>query len=116
MVATVIAFVSAQSEQPRKIPIMLMVGCLEQDANQAWLVTSATDPMETVTKGSPPLADTEAAKLSGANRYRLIGVSEFNLPAHKGHKERVEGLVIAAKPMNRLNVTSVRHLADVCTK
>ena len=44
---------------------------------------------------------------SGKNEFRLIGVSEFKLPAHRDHTVLVKGLHIKATPVSRLNVTSV---------
>jgi hypothetical protein len=90
------------------------VGCVGQEGNETWVLTSATDAVELGSKSPALPTEADAATLSGQNKYRLIGISEFNLPTHKGHKERVEGLLIAAKPMSRLNVTSVKHVADTC--
>ena len=47
--------------------------------------------------------------------YRLIGTSEFDLPAHKGHTVLVKGLFIKATPTSRVNVTSVTMIAASCT-
>ena len=52
---------------------------------------------------------------SGPNTYRLIGTSEFDLPAHKGHMVLVKGLFIKASPTSRVNVTSVTMVATTCT-
>ncbi|MBI1874371.1 MAG: hypothetical protein HYS05_10875 [Acidobacteria bacterium] len=94
--------------------MVVVVGCLGQEGSETWVLTSATEAIELASKTPAPPSEADAVKLSGQNKYRLIGISEFNLPTHKGHKERVEGLLIAAKPMSRLNVTSVKHVADTC--
>lgn len=112
--ASGLAVAAAQSEPPRKVPIVVVVGCVGQESNETWMLTSATDAIEAGSKLPAPPTEADAANLSGQNKYRLIGISEFNLPTHKGHKERVEGLFIAAKPLSRLNVTSVKHVADTC--
>ncbi|MBI4476635.1 MAG: hypothetical protein HY654_05645 [Acidobacteria bacterium] len=111
---TVVRIAAAQPEPPRKVPIVVVVGCLGQEVDDTWVVSSAANPIELGSKAPSPPSDAEAAKLTGTSRYRLIGTSEFSLPGHKGHKVRVEGLLIQAKPMNRLNITSVRHIADTC--
>ena len=46
--------------------------------------------------------------------YRLIGVSEFDLPAHKGHTVLVKGLFIKATPVSRVNITSVTMVSTAC--
>ena len=43
----------------------------------------------------------------GRNQFRLIGVSEFNLPAAPGPTVIIKGLLIKATPVSRLNITSV---------
>ena len=43
-----------------------------------------------------------------------IGISEFDLPSHKGHNVLVKGLHVKAAPVSRLNVTSVTMLATTC--
>ena len=46
--------------------------------------------------------------------HRLIGLSEFDLPAHKGHTVLVKGLFIKAAPVSRVNVTSVAMVSTAC--
>ena len=50
----------------------------------------------------------------GKGRFQLIGVSEFDLPAHKGHTVLVKGLLVKAAPVSRVNVTSVTMVATTC--
>jgi hypothetical protein len=50
----------------------------------------------------------------GKNRFKLIGVEMFNLPARKGRTVVVQGLLIKATPESRLNVTSVASLSAAC--
>jgi hypothetical protein len=51
---------------------------------------------------------------SGKNQFRLIGVSEFNLPQHRDHTVIMKGLLIKATPVSRLNITSVTTVAPSC--
>ena len=46
--------------------------------------------------------------------HRLIGLSEFDLPTHKGHTVLVKGLFIKAAPVSRVNVTSVAMVSTAC--
>ena len=52
--------------------------------------------------------------LGGKNAFRLIGVTEFNLPAHRDHTVIIKGLFIKATPMNRVNMTSVTMVSPSC--
>ena len=57
---------------------------------------------------------TPATPPVGKNQFKLIGVSEFNLPQHKGHTVIVKGLNIEATPVGRPNITSVTTIAPSC--
>jgi hypothetical protein len=96
-----------------------VTGCLTAGPDDTWFLTNATDPT-VVTKPAPapaaPAATTgaaESAPTSGKNRYRLIGILEFNVPAHKGHTVAIKGLLIPAD-VRRINITSVQHVAPTC--
>jgi hypothetical protein len=52
--------------------------------------------------------------MTGTQRFQLIGISEFDLPGHKGHNVLVKGLYVKAAPNSRLNVTSVTMLGTTC--
>jgi hypothetical protein len=78
------------------------------------MLTAATDPVAS-SANAPAAKDVPATPPAGRNQFRLIGVSEFNLPAHKGHTVIVKGLFIKATPVSRLNVTSVTMVAAACT-
>ena len=78
-------------------------------------VVNATDPVMS-TANAPAAKDVPAAPPVGKNEFKLIGVSEFNLPQHKDHAVIVKGLHIKATPpgMSRLNITSVTTIAPSC--
>lgn len=107
------AAASARGQAPAdKVPIVAVVGCVtEQGAN--WMLTSATEPTPSIANG-PPANQPLTGPTSGKAQYRLIGVSEFDLPAHKGHTMLVKGLLIKAAPVSRVNVTSVTMVAATC--
>ena len=109
-----LATASASGQAPvDKVPVVAVSGCLTERGANTWVLTSATEP-------TPSVANAPAAKepipgpTTGKNEFALIGVSEFNLPAHKGHTVLVKALFIKAAPVSRLNVTSVTHIAPTC--
>jgi len=103
----------AQAPAPaQKVPIVAVTGCLaEQGTN--WMLTSATEPVPSIANG-PPAGEAIKGPTSGKASYRLIGVSEFDLPAHKGHTVLIKGLLIKATPVSRVNVTSVTMVSSAC--
>lgn len=104
------AAVHAQSKD--KVPIMAVAGCLAEQGGE-WMLTSATDPEPSIANG-PPAGQPYKGPTSGKNQFKLIGVSEFDLPSHKGHTVLVKGLYIKAEPVSRLNVTSVTMVSTTC--
>ena len=103
----------AQAPAPAgKVPVVAVTGCLvEQGTN--WMLTGATDPVPSIANG-PPAGEAIKGPTSGKASYRLIGVSEFDLPAHKGHTVLIKGLFIKAAPVSRVNVTSVTMVSTAC--
>jgi len=111
LTAATAAVVRAQAPV-QKVPIVAVTGCLaEQGTN--WSLTNATDPVPSIANG-PPAGEAIKGPTSGKASYRLIGVSEFDLPAHKGHTVLVKGLLIKATPVSRVNVTSVTMVSSAC--
>ena len=102
-----------QSPPSKKVDIVSVTGCLRESAPNTWTLENATDPVPSIAN-APPAKDIPATPPVGKNSYRLIGVSEFNLPAHKGHSVIIKGLFIKATPMSRVNVTSVTMVAASC--
>ena len=95
-----------------KVPIVAAVGCLAEQGTE-WLLTAATEPEPSIANG-PPAGQPYKGPTAGKNTFKLIGVSEFDLPSHKGHTLLVKGLFIKATPMSRLNVTSVTMVSTTC--
>src|SRR5437773_1809890 len=100
----------AQAAPSPKIDIVSVTGCLKETAPNSWNLTTATDPVVS-NANAPPAKDIPPTPPAGKNEFKLIGVSEFNLPAHKDHTVIVKGLLIKATPMSRLNITSVTTVA-----
>ena len=96
-----------------KVPIVAVSGCLTERGTNTWVLTSATEPTPSIAN-APPAKEPIAGPSTGKNEFTLIGVSEFNLPAHKGHTVLVKALFIKAAPVSRLNITSLTHIAPTC--
>jgi len=110
--ALVIAAFAAQAA-PNKIDIVSVTGCLKEPTPNNWVITSATDPAPS-SANAPAAKDVPATPPAGKNEFKLIGVSEFNLAAHKDRTVVVKGLFIKATPQSRLNITSVTDVAPAC--
>lgn len=98
---------------PARADIVAVAGCLKESAPGTWTLTDASDPVVSVAN-APSTKELETFPKSGKNAFRLIGVSVFNLPAHRDHSVIVKGVHIKASPMSRLNVTSVTMVASTC--
>ena len=98
---------------PAKAEVVMVAGCLREQAAGEWRVVNATDPKPS-NANAPAAADLPAMPVVGTQQFQLIGVSIFDLPSHKDHTVVLKGLLIPAKPLSRLNVTSVTMLAPTC--
>jgi hypothetical protein len=98
---------------PAKVDIVSVTGCLKEAAGDNWTLTAATDPLPS-NANAPLPAEIPAAPPAGKNTFKLIGVGEFNLPAHRDHTVIIKGLLIKAEPMSRLNMTSVTTVSPSC--
>jgi hypothetical protein len=102
-----------QNPPSTKVEIVSVTGCLREPTPNTWTLESATDPVPSIAN-APPAKDIPATPPAGKNSYRLIGVSEFNLAAHKGHTVIIKGLFIKATPLSRVNMTSIAMVAATC--
>jgi hypothetical protein len=96
-----------------KIEIVSVTGCLKEATPKIWTLTSATDPVPS-SANAPPAKEIPATPPVGTNAFALIGVSEFNLPAHRDRTVIIKGLLIKASPMSRVNMTSVTTVSPSC--
>ena len=111
-IALVVA-AAALMQPSNKVDIVSVAGCLREPTADTWMLVNATDPVPS-SANAPDKKDIPAQAPVGRNQFRLIGVSEFNLPAHKDHAVIVKGLHIKAQPVSRLNVTSVTTISVSC--
>ena len=97
----------------QKIEIVSVTGCLKEATPNTWTLTRATDPRPS-SANAPAAKEIQAMPPEGKNAFRLIGVSQFNLPAHRDHTVIIKGLFIKATPMSRVNMTSVTMVSSSC--
>jgi len=104
---------SGAGQAASKVEIVSVTGCLKEAAPNSWTLTSATDPVPS-SANAPAAKDIPATPPAGKNAFTLIGVSEFNLPAHRDRTVIIKGLFIKATPMSRVNMTSVTDVSPAC--
>ena len=112
LMAGTAAALSAQAP-PAKADVVMVAGCLREQPAGEWRVVNATDPKPS-TAVAPPASELPAMPVLGKQSFQLIGVSIFDLPSHKDHTVVLKGLLILAKPLSRLNITSVVTVAPTC--
>jgi hypothetical protein len=104
---------AVQTAPAPKVDIVSVTGCLKEATPDNWTLVNATDPIPSIAN-APPANEVPRTPALGKNEFKLIGVSEFNLPAHRDHMVIVKGLYIKATPVSRLNITSVTMVAASC--
>jgi hypothetical protein len=105
--------VEAQAPAVDKVPVVAVAGCVAEQPGGTWQLTNATDPVPSIAN-APTASQPYKGPMNGKATFQLIGISEFDLPSHKGQTVLVKGLFIKAAPVSRLNVTSVTMLATTC--
>lgn len=113
MIAFILVATFAVQTPPPKIDIVSVTGCLREATPNNWTLTNATDPVPS-SANAPAAKDIPSTPPAGKNEFKLIGVSEFNLPSHKDKTVIVKGLYIKATPVSRVNITSVTTVAPAC--
>jgi hypothetical protein len=109
----VAAVLAAQVVLSTKVEVVSVTGCLRETTPNNWTLVNATDPVPS-TANAPPAKEIPATPPTGKNEFKLIGISEFNLPSQKDRTVVVKGMLIKATPMSRVNVTSVTMVAPSC--
>jgi len=121
-----------------KVPLVSVVGCATHMADGTWMLTKATDVVESkVLFISAKEIEEGKNKPVGDNQYKLLGTldfltkedllndarrAEFTRPEvanatgelQNGRKLLVKGLLVTAPNEKRLNLVSVQQLADTC--
>jgi hypothetical protein len=103
----------AQAPAPKRVDIVSVTGCLREQGPSTWVVVAATDPAPSIANQAPK-SEIPATPPAGKHSFRLIGVSEFNLPSYRNKTVVVRGLFIKATPMSRINMTSIVEAVPAC--
>ncbi len=94
------------------MPLMMMVGCVEEDDTNGFHLARVTEPQaidDRIPTEPPPDAPL------GERSVRLIGtLYEFGVSEHVGHKVWAKGMLIEDNGETRLNLVSITHLAPAC--
>ncbi|MCY3842758.1 MAG: hypothetical protein OXH69_04380 [Acidobacteria bacterium] len=99
-----------------EVALVTVVGCLAEEAGDLpWILERATagEPTEQAFTSEEELARS-AGETLGDLRYRLLGVGEFGVASHVGHRVQAKGLKLRYDGEWRLNITSFQHLAPTC--
>src|SRR2546425_11983625 len=121
-----------------KVPLVSVVGCASRTAEGTWMLTNATDGVESkVPFMSAKEIEEAKSKALGNNRYKLLGTPEFLTKEEllksgqrpeftrpevanatgqlqDGRKLMVKGLLITVPNEKRLNLVAVQRLGDTC--
>ena len=111
MIALLIALLFAQAPPTKKVEIVSVTGCLREQGTN-WMLVAATDPVPSIANQAQG-DDIPKIAPAGKNTFRLIGVSEFNLPQHRDRTMVIRGLFIKDK-VSRINVTSAVEALASC--
>jgi len=109
--SVLIAAILSQASAAKKIDIVSVTGCLREQGSN-WMLVAATDPAPSLANQAQG-KDLPATPPNGKNIFRLIGVSEFNLPQMKDRTVVIRGLFIKDK-VSRINVTSAVEAVASC--
>ena len=117
VVAATLGLGSALAVQEQgDVKLMTVVGCLRHDSGDLpWVLERATEGKNAKTAFSSQDELRASGEQSlGSFEHRLLGVSEFGVGPHVGHKVQVKGLQFSYEGESRINVTSFQHLAPNC--
>ena len=102
---------ASQAPAAKKVEIVSVTGCLREQGTN-WMLVAATEPVPSVANQAQA-KELPTTPPAGKNTFRLIGTSEFNLPAMKDHTVVIRGLFLKDK-VSRINVTSAVEAVASC--
>jgi mono/diheme cytochrome c family protein len=101
---------------PEPVPdfsLVQVIGCLA-NRDDAWLLTSATEPVRTALP-QPAAEDLAALKASsGSGTFRLLVSAAYSPADHAGRVVEVRGFLIRRPSESRINVTSIQAIGPAC--
>jgi hypothetical protein len=110
-VALVLSALSVAQTPAKKVDIVSVTGCLREQGGN-WMLVAATEPVPSVANQAQG-DDIPKTAPAGKNTFRLIGISEFNLPQMKDRTVVIRGPFIKDK-VSRINVTSAVEAVASC--
>ena len=116
-VAVAVSALAGSAEaQDDAVELVTVVGCLAHEPGDLpWILERASEGTTATTAfTSKDELERSAATSLGSLSYRLLGVGEFGIEPHVGHKVQAKGLKLQYDGEWRLNVTSFQHLAPDC--
>ena len=109
---------AAPPQGAQALPIVESIGCLSEGPAKVWTLNNAVEPVKAGRAGFSRPEEVKAAEGRGlgSQQIKLIGMTEMNPGPHRGHKVLVKGLLIKDASGQRINVTSLKTVGDVCGK
>ena len=98
--------------------LVVVVGCLVQDADRGWKLTKATEPVRTrkPDASSPEELKAWESKPFGTRNFLLMDSQDYHADSKKNHKVEAKGLLILDPAGDRLNLSSLQMTAVECGK
>src|SRR5262245_14295427 len=96
--------------------LVQVMGCLTQNPDGRWILTSSSEPAATKDESTTPdaLKSAQAGPL-GTATFELVSVSpSFKAESHTGHKMEARGLLYRDATYAELNLTSLAMIAPAC--
>jgi hypothetical protein len=95
--------------------VVQVVGCLTQAPDNAWTLTSTSEPVITRDQASSAEDLTKAGTQPlGSLSFRLVSVNGFKPDSIRGSKVEAKGLVYRDAGDNRINLTSLQSVGSGC--
>lgn len=117
MVGT-IQLVGVEGPRPlSNLTIVRTVGCLSQDADNAWALIRAANPRPVrarIVEGTTPEElKVSAAQALGTQKFPLLSVTQRGA-SYVGHKVQVKGVLTRQNTLERINVMSLESVSPTC--
>ena len=104
---------------PEAVPnfaLVRVVGCLTRAADKSWVLSRASEPVRTRDPNQAEAAKPEetAAGPAGARAFKLLQLY-LGSDSDSGRQVEVRGFLIRVPNDDRINVTSIRKIAESCS-
>jgi len=103
------------SKQVPNFALVSVVGCLVQEANKAWRLTNASEPVRTKDPDASKDDELKYAQAASLGGQKFLLMDVYPAPdSLKGSRVEAKGFLIRDSQENRLNVTSIQSVAARC--